>query len=213
MELITSSLTSLTLCSSIHTVLSYIFNDLANSLTCCIFQIYFVQMSFLHLYNEYFELDTFMNIRQSTFTILYYAIGYFLYDLIYLYKKRESQWQLYVAHHIAGLIMLFVMIQQGLHEVWYHNMVCFISEIINPSLNLRSALAQWFGRNSMIYQFNKKLIVVKYTVFRIILFPVVAYRISPFIHDTWALIIIYTLTVGLYLTSVMWYRKLLLNLR
>jgi hypothetical protein len=213
MELITSSLTSLTLCSSIHSLLGYLFSDLANSLTCCIFQIYFVRMSFLHLYSEYFELDTFMNIRQSTFTILYYAIGYFLYDLIYLIKKRESQWQLFMAHHLAGLIMLFVMIQQGLHEVWYHNMVCFISEIINPSLNLRSALAQWFGRNSMIYQFNKKLIVVKYTVFRIVLFPVVAYKISPFIHDTWALLIIYTLTVGLYLTSVMWYRKLLLNLR
>jgi hypothetical protein len=213
MELIVHSLRALLVCGSIHTTLQYLTNELANSLTCCTFQLYFVTMSFSHLYSEYFELASFKDIRTSTLLILYQAIGYFLYDLLYLYKKRESQWQLYSAHHIAGLIMLFVMIQQGLKEVWYHNMVCFISEIINPSLNLRSALAKWYGRDSSIYQLNKKLIVVKYTIFRIILFPIVAYKIAPFIHDTWAFTTIYILTTGLYLTSVMWYRKLLSNLR
>lgn len=211
MELAVQSLRSFLICNMIHTGLEYATGQLANTLTCCIFQLYFISKSAGHIYNEYYGLDLFMNIRSSTLILLFHAIGYFSYDLIYLWKKREAQWTLFIAHHTAALLMLFIMIHQGIKEVMYHNLVCFISEIINPTLNLRLALAQWFGRDSHIYQFNKKLIIVNYTVFRIIAFPIVAYKIAPYIHDTWALIIIYTLTIGLYGTSLMWYRKLIQN--
>lgn len=205
--------TSLLIHKYVHEALQTLTAHLANSLTCCLFQIYFVSKSFGHLYNEYYELEPFEQIQSSTRIILYQAMGYFIYDLLYLYKRQESQWKLYVAHHIAGLIMLIIMLNQGIQETWYHNLVCFTSEIINPPLNLRSAFAQWFGKPSMIYRLNKKLIVVNYTVFRIVIFPIVAYKIAPFIEDTWAFVIIYILTTGLYATSVMWYRKLLLNLQ
>jgi hypothetical protein len=51
------------------------------------------------------------------------------------------------------------------------------------------------------------------TVFRIIAFPIVAYNIAPYIHGTTQFAIIYTLTAALYGASIMWYRKLLQNIK
>jgi hypothetical protein len=199
-------------CFGIHKTLEIFNRRLASSLTCCLFQVYFVSKSFMNLYNEYYQLQPFEAVRQSTFVILYEAIGYFVYDTIYTIHYKEPQWKLFTAHHIAGLSLLFMMLNEGIKETWAHNLVCFTSEIINPALNLRYALADWFGKKSLIYQANRYLIVIQYTIFRIIGFPIVAYQIAPFISNPVAFYVIYTLTVGLYCASVMWYRKLLSNL-
>lgn len=214
MELIVKSIPSFITCWTAHKGLTFITaHHLASSLTCCLFQIYFITQAFYHLYAEYYNTTPQAAIRDSTLYLLYNTIGYFIYDTVVLIKQRESQWALYTAHHIAGLGMLYIMIDQGIKETWNHNMVCVISEIINPALNLRYALKQWFGRDSYIYTFNRYLIVVQYTVFRIIAFPIVAYNISPYIHGTTQFALIYTLTAALYGASIMWYRKLLQNLR
>ena len=200
-------------CFGIHKTLEFFNPRLANSLTCCLFQVYFVSKSFTNLYNEYYQLQPFETVRQSTFVILYEAIGYFIYDTYYTIRNKDSQWKLFTAHHIAGLSLIFMMLNEEIKETWVHNLVCFTSEIINPALNLRYALADWFGKKSLIYQANRYLIVAQYTVFRIVGFPIVAYQMAPFISNPVAFYAIYTLTVGLYCASVMWYRKLLSNLR
>ena len=87
-----------------------------------------------------------------------------------------------------------------------YNLFCFVAEITNPFINLRH-----FTRDTTFYPFNIKIIFGTYSIFRMILFPVMSkqlYNAIQISDPSRANSLIYLFSVE-YLMSSVWYVKII----
>ncbi len=197
-------LNSLLACSSIHGISSLIpfkIRDAPNLITCISFQLYFLYQSLSLLYKSYYltSYDSSI-IAQETVLNLDSLIGYFIYDIFYLLKTSPTSF--FILHHIIGIIMIHIIKQFGtpIHLLSQYNLFCFVAEITNPFLNLRH-----FTKNTHLYRLNMLLILSTYSIFRVIIFPILSVKIYKKIkRDS----LMYLFSV-IYLMSIVWYSKII----
>lgn len=196
-------------CSSIHAISSIIpfkTKDAPNLISCISFQLYFIFRSLSLFYQSYYsdEYDQQL-ISQQTIDNLNSLIGYFIYDSLYLMKT--SSFSFYVVHHLLGISMLQIVKQFGapISLLSQYNLFCFIAEVTNPFINFRH-----FTRDTFFYSLNIKLIFGTYSIFRMILFPIMSKKLYNTIlltDSSRATSLIYLFSI-IYVMSSVWYVKI-----
>ena len=190
------SLTSLLLTSLLD---SHITN-LPNIVTCILFQISFVFRSAISLYKSYHRRYDQQVVANDTLQNLDYLMGYFIYDILYLLKTEPTS--LFIVHHLIGLCMIATIKKYGapLDLLKHYNAVCVVSEITGPILNLR-----YITKNTPYYSLNMKLILVTYTLFRMIAFPLVASKLLSKLNS----IVLLGSFATVYMMSAVWFKKII----
>lgn len=196
-------------CSSIHAISSIIpfkTKDAPNLISCISFQLYFIFRSLSLFYQSYYS-DKYDQqlISQQTIDNLNSLIGYFIYDSLYLMKT--SSFSFYVVHHLLGISMLQIVKQFGapISLLSQYNLFCFIAEVTNPFINFRH-----FTRDTIFYPLNIKLIFGTYSIFRMILFPIMSKKLYNTIlltDSSRATSLIYLFSI-IYVMSSVWYVKI-----
>jgi hypothetical protein len=139
-----------------------------------VFQIYFVAKAAYLIHLEHFDGATEF-LQGETIEQLHAMGGYFLYDLCYL--LQTTPFSGYVIHHLVAIGMLSVLCSLGLPRLdllSYYNQLCFVTEVTNPIITLRH-----FTKESKYERCQRILMFLTYTVFRIILYPLLSYRLMP----------------------------------
>lgn len=197
-------------CSSIHALSSLIpfkTKDAPNLISCISFQLYFIFRCLSLFYQSRYTDEYDQNIvSQQTIDNLNSLIGYFIYDIIYLLKT--SSFSFYVVHHLLGISMLQLVKHFGapIPLLSQYNLFCFVAEVTNPFINLRH-----FTRDTTFYPLNIKLIFGTYSIFRMILFPIMSkqlYQTIQLTDPSRATSLIYLFSV-VYLMSSVWYVKII----
>lgn len=203
-------LNSFLACSSVHALSSmarFKTRDAPNLISCISFQLYFVYRSLSLIYQSLYP--TYYNpsiVSQDTIQNLNSLTGYFLYDSLYLFKT--SSFSFYLLHHFLGISMIQLVKQfdAPFSLLSQYNLFCFIAEVTNPFINVRH-----FMRDTIYYPFAIKSIFGTYTIFRMILFPIM----SKHIYDTMKLInpsnasLLNYLFITVYIMSTVWYFKII----
>ena len=190
------SLTSLLLTSLLD---SHITN-LPNIVTCILFQSSFVFRSAISLYKSYHRRYDQQVVANDTLQNLDYLMGYFIYDILYLLKTEPTS--LFIVHHLIGLCMITTIKKYGapLDLLRHYNAVCVVSEITGPILNLR-----YITKNTPYYSLNMKLILVTYTLFRMIAFPLVASELLSKLNSN----VLLGSFAAVYMMSALWFKKII----
>ena len=190
------SLTSLLLTSLLD---SHITN-LPNIVTCILFQSSFVFRSAISLYKSYHSRYDQQVVANDTLQNLDYLMGYFIYDILYLLKTEPTS--LFIVHHLIGLCMITTIKKYGapLDLLKHYNAVCVVSEITGPILNLR-----YITKNTPYYSLNMKLILVTYTLFRMIAFPLVASELLSKLNSN----VLLGSFATVYMMSALWFKKII----
>ena len=116
-------------------------------------------------------------------------------------KKHDND--IFIFHHIVMMIGITCMYNVTNPEILMIGNALFLSEWSTPFLNISILLHHCKLDNSLIYKFNNILVMITYTVFRIVLFAINAYKMYE--HSMF-----YTmLTVIFFGLNLKWYRKLL----
>lgn len=196
-------------CSSIHalsSLISFKTKDAPNLISCISFQLYFIFRSLSLFYQSHYsdEYDQQL-VSQQIINNLNSLIGYFIYDSLYLMKT--SYFSFYLLHHLLGISMLQLVKQFGapISLLSQYNLFCFIAEVTNPFINFRH-----FTRDTIFYPLNIKLIFGTYSIFRMILFPIMSkqlYHSIQFTDPSRATSLIYLFSL-VYLMSSVWYIKI-----
>jgi len=194
-------------CSAIHEISNWIpmsrwsnVRHRGNLIASMIFQVYFVWKASRLLYLEHQNGVT-ESLQEQTLQQLYAVGGYFVYDLCYLIQTTPFSG--YVLHHLVGLGMLSILCSLGPPRselVSSYNQLCLVTEITNPIITLRH-----FTRGSAFERTQKWLMFFTYTVFRIILYPILSYRLHLRIQQPR----LFNLFIGIYAMSLVWYRRIL----
>jgi hypothetical protein len=194
-------------CSILHEVSNWIpmtrwshVRHRGNLIASMIFQIYFVWRAGYLLYLEQRDGVTEW-IQEETLQQLYVIGGYFIYDLCYLLQTTPCSG--FVLHHLVGLGMLSVLYQIGLPSpplVSYYNQLCFIIEVTSPVISLR-----YFTKGSVYERVNDFLMIMSYTVFRVVLYPLLSYRLHLHLQTP----MLFYSFMGIYAMSLLWYRRIL----
>ena len=158
----------------------------SNIITCTIFQLQFISKAFLLSYRSLLtprnspEITTIINLTQNNLDTL---SGYFIYDIFALYSNwnwiNNSYLSFgYLIHHILSIWALYCLkiIKIYPHMVFYYNLYFFTIEIQNPLSNLLN-----FTTNTILFKLNMKLYYYIYSIFRIIFFPLMSYKIYTII--------------------------------
>jgi hypothetical protein len=197
-------LNSFLTCSSIHGLSSLIpfkTRDASNLITCISFQLHFLYHSLSLLYKSYYlsSYDSSI-VAHDTILNLDSLIGYFIYDIFYLLKTSPTSF--FILHHIIGIIMIHMIKQFGtpIHLLSQYNLFCFVAEITNPFLNVRH-----FTKNTHLYRLNMLLILSTYSIFRVIIFPILSVKIYKEVRRE---SLMYLFSV-IYLMSMVWYSKII----
>ena len=194
-------------CTAIHSItnmLEYKIKNLPNIVTCILFQSLFVYRAGISLYKSYYPnyyqqsivaIDTLKNVD--------YLTGYFIYDILYLLKTDPKS--MFLVHHVIGLIMLYVVKKIGapVDLLKSYNAISFIAEITNPFLNMR-----YLTKNTSYYSLNMKLILLTYTLFRMIAFPIVSFDLLRRLNSK----ILRLSFSSIYIMSLLWFKKIVYTL-
>jgi hypothetical protein len=169
----------------------------SNLIACIIFQVVFVSNAIKLLVNNNGSIDsTLINIDLIT--------GYFIYDTINI-LTQDFSW-LFLGHHILTLVMINIMKNLEMsNKIYYYNMICILGEITNPFLNIRHLL---HGSKSKIRKINDVIILITYTVIRIIMFPIIFIQIFLNIQGNTAYTLLFMFSC-LYIASIMWFRRII----
>lgn len=185
----------------------------SNVMTCAISQCYFTFTALNILFLAYFQILSTNNLIENTLFNVQFLIGYFLYDSIYIIMCSPSI--IFLFHHIIGIIFCILILRVGIPTdmIITYNLLCVVMEGNNPYLNFRTVL-----KGTCFEKINKYIIVISYTLFRMIGYPIVYLNgmkkleekniLSPFQQNFfyWKFYIIYFM-------SVVWYRKILYFLK
>ena len=191
---------SLIYCGGIHSLTSHITN-LPNIVTCILFQSSFVFRSAISLYKSYHRRRYDQQVvANDTLQNLDYLMGYFIYDILYLLKTEPTS--LFIVHHLIGLCMITTIKKYGapLDLLKDYNAVCVVSEITGPILNLR-----YITKNTPYYSLNMKLILITYTLFRMIAFPLVATELLSKLNSN----LLLGSFAAVYMMSAVWFKKII----
>lgn len=201
---------SLIYCGGIHSLTSLLLTsllltrhitNLPNIVTCILFQSSFVFRSAISLYKSYHRRRYDQQVvANDTLQNLDYLMGYFIYDILYLLKTEPTS--LFIVHHLIGLCMITTIKKYGapLELLKNYNAVCVVSEITGPILNLR-----YITKNTPYYSLNMKLILLTYTVFRMIAFPLVATELLSKLNSN----VLLGLFAAVYMMSAVWFKKII----
>lgn len=196
---------SLIYCGGIHSLTSLLLTrhitNLPNIVTCILFQSSFVFRSAISLYKSYHRRRYDQQVvANDTLQNLDYLMGYFIYDILYLIKTEPTS--LFIFHHLIGLCMITTIKKYGapLHLLKHYNAVCVVSEITGPILNLR-----YITKNTPYYSLNMKLILLTYTLFRMIAFPLVASELLSKLNSN---VLLGSFAV-VYMMSAVWFKKII----
>ena len=192
-------------CTGIHSLISILdtkIENLPNLITCILFQGSFIFRSAVSLYQSYHRRGYDQSVvATDTIQSLDYLVGYFIYDLLYLLKTNPRS--LFIIHHLIGLFMLYCIKQVGapLHLLKHYNAICFIAEITNPFLNLRT-----LTKHTPYHSLNMKLILITYFIFRIIAFPLISSELLMQLNSKplWASF------STIYGMSLLWFKKIVM---
>lgn len=201
-------LKSLIACTALHEVATWIPSGrvkyAANLRTCIVFQLYFLwqagSLLYASLYGPRDEWPT-QRLQSETMENLYALAGYFVYDLCFLLQTQPFSG--FVLHHLLGLGMIRHLQTIGLppaHLLTMYHMLSFVSEVTNPTLNLRH-----FVKGTRWEPFMRQLNFWLYTGFRVILFPVLSFQLHGALRSVPLLLMFLTV----YGMSLMWYRRLI----
>lgn len=165
------------------------------------FQLYFVWKAGYLIHLEHHDGVTEL-LQEETHQQLYALCGYFVYDLCYL--LQTTPFSGYVLHHLVGIGMLSVLAQLGAPRpdlVLYYNQLCFVTEVTNPITSLRH-----FTKGTVFDRYQKMIMFLSYTVFRVILYPFLSYRLMPHLQHP-SLVYLF---LSIYGMSLVWFRRILL---
>lgn len=191
-------------CGGIHTLISLLdshIKNLPNIVTCILFQSSFVFRSAVSLYQSYHRRKYDQQVvANDTLQNLDYLMGYFIYDILYLLKTEPTS--LFIIHHLIGLCMINTIKQYGapLDLLKHYNAICVVSEITGPILNLR-----YITKNTPYYSLNMKLILLTYTLFRMIAFPLLASELIPKLNSN----VLLGSFATVYMMSAVWFKKII----
>ncbi len=194
-------------CSFVHEISNWIpmnrwsnVRHRGNLIASITFQIYFVSKALQLLYLEYRDGPN-ESLQEQTLEQLYAIGGYFVYDLCYLLQTIPFSG--YVLHHLIGLGMLNILYKLGPPHpnlISSYNQICIITEITGPILSLRH-----FTKGSYFEKTQKWLMVITYTLFRVILYPISSYKLHLHIQQP----PLFYLFMMIYAMSLIWYRRVL----
>lgn len=139
----------------------------ANIITCILLQIYFVYNAGYMLYSELILKTPSSDLVRLTLQNIEMLYGYFIFDLIYLFKAEKPS-VIFICHHIISLIIINTIKLLGIRETWNHNVLCFLLEGTNPFLNMRQLTFDY----PELKKINKKVILYTYALFRVFLMPI-----------------------------------------
>ena len=179
-----------------------------NSITCILFQTYFVTVASQLIYAEMTSSMNPLAIKMATLQNMHDIYGYFVYDTWVLLTENTITYT-FVAHHIASLNILNMVVSLGVTETFCHNAVCFLGEVTNPFLNIRYLVIDY----PELKKLNKQVILVTYALFRIILFPLFSIYflyINFNIMNSDVLYGLFGLFIAIYAVSLSWFRTILL---
>ena len=192
-------------CGGIHSLTSLLLTshitNLPNIVTCILFQSSFVFRSAISLYKSYHRRRYDQQVvANDTLQNLDYLMGYFIYDILYLLKTEPTS--LFIVHHLIGLCMITTIKKYGapLELLKHYNAVCVVSEITGPVLNLR-----YITKNTPYYSLNMKLILLTYTLFRMIAFPLVATDLLSKLNSN----VLLGSFAAVYMMSAVWFKKII----
>lgn len=191
-------------CGGIHTLISLLdshITNLPNIVTCILFQSSFVFRSAISLYQSYHRRRYDQQVvANDTLQNLDYLMGYFIYDILYLLKTEPTS--LFIVHHLIGLCMITTIKQYGapLDLLKHYNAVCVVSEITGPILNLR-----YITKNTPYHSLNMKLILLTYTLFRMIAFPLVSSELMSKLNSN----VLLGSFATVYMMSAVWFKKII----
>jgi hypothetical protein len=194
---------SLITCSGAHQLFRFMdvkIEESPNLLTCILFQMYFILRSSFTVYQSLLpEQYSTALVSTSTLEQVDYLIGYFIYDIIYLFYRHPRS--PFIIHHLIGFIMLFSMKWIGIpNEYLFHsNAICVLGEITNPILNLRT-----FTKGTSYYDLNMKMVGITYFLFRMIGFPAVSYPLLKHMQSK----PLWFCFGSIYIMSMIWFKKI-----
>ena len=203
-------LKSLIACTAHHEIATWIplgqskVKYTANLRTCIAFQLYFLWQAGSLLYASLYEPRnewTTRQLQKNTMENLNALAGYFVYDLCFLLQTQPFSG--FALHHLLGLGIIRYLQNMGLppaHLLTMYNMFSFVTEVTNPTLNLRH-----FVKGTRWESFMRQLNFWLYTGFRIILFPVLSFQLHGALRSSPLLLLFLTV----YGMSLMWYRRLI----
>jgi hypothetical protein len=177
------------------------------TITCILFQIYFVSYAGINIYNEWYQLKSHEELQLATLNNMYIIYGYFIYDIIYMLEEYPDK--VFLTHHLVSLIIINTIKQMGITETWYHNILCFILEVTNPFINLRQL--PLIKNSPLLKILNKRMIFITYLVCRIILLPItfISFFIKTISDNNFPITICISFA-SIYIVSVMWFQKIIL---
>jgi len=161
-------------------------------------------------------LHCYLNISLTTVSIFYSSnivfslaifnsIGYFIYDLIYILRKRLNEYG-YIVHHILSLGFLGYILTLDIQNSFRLFMLLFIGELSNILIYPVYHLIQTNSGNSIVEKL-KWWQAFTYTGFRLYGFPIYVLMVG-IEHN----ILVYSLMV-IYIMSFMWSYKILSKIR
>jgi hypothetical protein len=127
--------------------------------------------------------------------------GYFVYDLCFL--LQTSPFSGFVLHHLIGLGMIGILREFGppaTHLLSAYNALCVVAEVTNLPLNLRH-----FLKGTRWEVLNRQVIFWTYTVFRMMMYPWMSYRLYQHLRCSGLLYLFF----AVYGMSMVWYRRVI----
>ena len=174
----------------------------ANTITCILFQMFFIYNAFINLYLEWYNLYTQDELAQLTLYNMNNIYGYFIYDMVYMLFEHPNI--MFLIHHFLSLIIIDTIKKIGVNgPMYHHNIICFLGEVTNPFLNMRYVLHDY----PYLKKINQKIIYYTYFTFRIVLFPLfsILFLIQRSANHFLTLFLLFSIIYGV---SIMWFHKI-----
>lgn len=172
----------------------------SNRVTCILFQISFLYFTGLNIINEYFYEK---NVLIDTNNIINSLYGYFLYDSIFMLLTEINN--VFMTHHILSLLALSL-VKVTPSITLNCNIILFLGEITNPLLNIRYFI-RYIPKLKLL---NKRMILVTYTIFRVLLLPYFTIRFLNDISDSVYINIFRLVFITIYSMSLFWFVKIII---
>ena len=189
-------------CFGIEQFFGTLFKDRrkGNSVACVSFQSWLLFRSFREVFavGMYGKSSRLCDLENSLSALM----GYFLYDFLYLIRRQDWKFML---HHLIGMYMIVESLKNQFTPkiVLAYHIFIIVSECMNPISNLKHLTRN----HPRLYRWNTALHFYCFTLFRMILFPLVSYIGVDYIPKK-QLQKYYVVNSSLYLMSSFWYIKL-----
>ena len=194
--------------SLVHQFIDFSKTKNTNTITCGLTQSYFIinALNIISLdivgFNKLFLIE-------KMWENIYLIYAYFCYDIVYILLVSPSL--IFLVHHLITLLFIHIVIYIGIPMdlLVEYNLFCIIMEGTGPFLNFRHSLkgTEW-------EKVNKYMIFITYTLFRIIMYPIVFFYTLKRIENKGYLTeltkkLLYWNFYIIYSMSVIWYKKII----